>query len=41
MRDDADDIYMRQTFVMEQQLAPAGVAQVVDAPNPPEVISLK
>ena len=35
------EIYMRQTFVMEKQLAPAAVANVVDAPNPPEVISLK
>lgn len=39
-RDDPDEIYMRQTFVMERQVGPASLDTVVDAPRPPEMISL-
>lgn len=39
-RDDPDEIYMRQTFVMERQAQTASAARVVDAPEPPEMISL-
>lgn len=37
---DPDEIYMRQTFVMEQQVAPAAADSVVDAPRAAEMISL-
>jgi len=40
-RYDPDETYMRQTFVMERQVGPASVARIVDAPQPPETISLK
>lgn len=40
-RYDPDEVYMRQTFVMEERMGPAGVERIVDAPNPPEIISLK
>ncbi len=38
-RGDPDEIYMRQTFVMEQ--TEVASAAIVDCPNPPEVISLR
>lgn len=39
-RDDPDEIYMRQTFVMEEQVGPASLQTIVDAPQAPEMISL-
>ncbi|MFW5868787.1 MAG: hypothetical protein ACOCX2_13270 [Armatimonadota bacterium] len=39
-RDDPDEIYMRQTFVMERQVGSAALGNVIDAPQPPEMISL-
>lgn len=39
-RDNPDEVYMRQTFVMERQIGSASVDTVIDAPRPPEMISL-
>jgi hypothetical protein len=36
---DPDEIYMRQTFVLEQRVDPTGVGSVTDAPQAPEIIS--
>jgi hypothetical protein len=39
-RDDPDEVYMRQTFVMEEQVGSAPADAVIDAPQAPEMISL-
>lgn len=39
-REDPDEIYMRQTFVMEEQVGSAQAGAVSDAPQPAEMISL-
>lgn len=39
-RRNPDEIYMRQTFVMERRIGTAGVDSIVDAPRPAEMISL-
>ncbi len=40
-RHNPDEIYMRQTFVMERRIGAASVDTVVDAPQPAEMISLE